>query len=196
MFIVDNYGSLSILAITFVSWFPSKKFSRFLGALVFFNNLMKSFVSFQKEKKWFVLLYLQFNSQNSSVSSQAGLGIGVQAPGVNPVAVTSGSLQQQPNSFQQSNQQALMTSGAKDSGTIQLLFFILQWAWLLHLYGLPFTFNFCMGEGGTIVIMKPLYLTWDRTSHISVCFIWLYDLASCLHISFTSFLVGAFHIQW
>lgn len=72
------------------------------------------------------LLYLQFNSQNSSVSSQAGLGIGVQAPGVNPVAVTSGSLQQQPNSFQQSNQQALTTSGAKDSGMIQLLFFILQ----------------------------------------------------------------------
>uniref|UniRef100_A0A9I9E0S4 General negative regulator of transcription subunit 3 n=1 Tax=Cucumis melo TaxID=3656 RepID=A0A9I9E0S4_CUCME len=60
-------------------------------------------------------LLQQFNSQNSSVSSQAGLGIGVQAPGVNPVAVTSGSLQQQPNSFQQSNQQALMTSGAKDS---------------------------------------------------------------------------------
>ncbi|XP_022932789.1 CCR4-NOT transcription complex subunit 3-like isoform X1 [Cucurbita moschata] len=58
-------------------------------------------------------LLQQFNSQNSSVTSQAGLGIGVQAPGVN--AVTSGSLQQQPTSFQQSNQQALMTTGAKDS---------------------------------------------------------------------------------
>lgn len=70
------------------------------------------------------MLYLQFNSQNSSVSSQAGLGIGVQAPGVN--AVTTGSLQQQQNSFQQSNQQALMTSGAKDSGTIRQLVFIFQ----------------------------------------------------------------------
>ncbi|XP_022932656.1 CCR4-NOT transcription complex subunit 3-like isoform X2 [Cucurbita moschata] len=58
-------------------------------------------------------LLQQFNSQNSSVSSQAGLGIGVQAPGVN--VVTSGSLQQQPSSFQQSNQQALLTSGAKES---------------------------------------------------------------------------------
>nr|XP_023929209.1 general negative regulator of transcription subunit 3 isoform X3 [Quercus suber]POE89682.1 isoform 2 of ccr4-not transcription complex subunit 3 [Quercus suber] len=59
-------------------------------------------------------LLQQFNSQNSSVSSQAGLGLGVQAPGLNNV--TSATLQQQPNNIhQQSNQQALMSGGPKDA---------------------------------------------------------------------------------
>ncbi|KAI5330629.1 PREDICTED: general negative regulator [Prunus dulcis] len=59
-------------------------------------------------------LLQQFNSQNSSVSSQAGLGVGVQAPGLGTVAPTT--LQQQLNSIhQQSNQQALMSSGPKEA---------------------------------------------------------------------------------
>lgn len=58
-------------------------------------------------------LLQQFNSQSSPVS-QAGLGIGVQPPGLN--AVSSGSMQQQSNSIhQQSSPQALMSSGPKDA---------------------------------------------------------------------------------
>ncbi|XP_059647301.1 general negative regulator of transcription subunit 3 isoform X2 [Cornus florida] len=58
-------------------------------------------------------LLQQFNSQSSSVSPQVGLGLGVQAASLN---TTSASLQQQPNSVhQQSTQQALMSSGSKDS---------------------------------------------------------------------------------
>lgn len=59
-------------------------------------------------------LLQQFNSQSTSASSQAGLGLGVQAPGLNNV--TSGTLQQQNNPIhQQSNQQALMSGGPKDA---------------------------------------------------------------------------------
>ncbi|KAG2686303.1 hypothetical protein I3843_09G000800 [Carya illinoinensis] len=59
-------------------------------------------------------LLQQLNSQSTSVSSQAGLGLGVQAPGLNNV--TSAALQQQPNSIlQQSNQQPLMSGGPKDA---------------------------------------------------------------------------------
>ncbi|XP_059462361.1 uncharacterized protein LOC132191387 isoform X3 [Corylus avellana] len=59
-------------------------------------------------------LLQQFNSQSTSASSQAGLGLGVQAPGLNNV--TPATLQQQNNSIhQQSNQQALMSSGPKDA---------------------------------------------------------------------------------
>lgn len=59
----------------------------------------------------------QLNSQSTSVSSQAGLGLGVQAPGLNNV--TSAALQQQPNSIlQQSNQQPLMSGGPKDAGNL------------------------------------------------------------------------------
>lgn len=62
---------------------------------------------------------MQFNSPNSSVSSQAGLGLGVQAPGLGTVAPTT--LQQQLNSIhQQSNQQALMSSGPKEAGNLHL----------------------------------------------------------------------------
>lgn len=58
-------------------------------------------------------LLQQFNSQSSSVP-QVGLGLGVQAPGLNNV--TSATLQQQPNNIhQQSNQQALMSAGPKDA---------------------------------------------------------------------------------
>ncbi|KAJ4721227.1 CCR4-NOT transcription complex subunit 3 [Melia azedarach] len=58
-------------------------------------------------------LLQQFTSQSSSIS-QAGLGLGVQAPGLNNV--TSASLQQQPNSIhQQSSQQTLMSSVQKDA---------------------------------------------------------------------------------
>lgn len=59
-------------------------------------------------------LLQQFNSQSPSISAQAGLGLGVQAPGLN--AVTSASLQQQPISIhQQSSQQTLMSGGQKDA---------------------------------------------------------------------------------
>ncbi|XP_010653838.1 uncharacterized protein LOC100253711 isoform X2 [Vitis vinifera] len=59
-------------------------------------------------------LLQQFNSQSSSVSPQVGLGVGVQAPGLN--TVTSAAIQQQPGSIhQQSNQQALLSTGPKDA---------------------------------------------------------------------------------
>ncbi|KAL6336694.1 hypothetical protein AAG906_036008 [Vitis piasezkii] len=59
-------------------------------------------------------LLQQFNSQSSSVSAQVGLGLGVQAPGLN--TVTSAAIQQQPGSIhQQSNQQALLSTGPKDA---------------------------------------------------------------------------------
>ncbi|KAH9784437.1 transcription regulator NOT2/NOT3/NOT5 family protein [Citrus sinensis] len=64
-------------------------------------------------------LLQQFNSQGSSISAQAGLGLGVQAPGMN--SVTSASLQQQPNSIhQQSSQQTLMSGGQKDADVSHL----------------------------------------------------------------------------
>ncbi|KAF9670262.1 hypothetical protein SADUNF_Sadunf13G0050100 [Salix dunnii] len=56
-------------------------------------------------------LLQQFNSQSSSVS-QASLGLGVQASGFN--AVTSAALQQSNSIHQQSSQQVVMSSGAKD----------------------------------------------------------------------------------
>lgn len=59
-------------------------------------------------------LLQQFNSQSSSVSPQVGLGLGVQAPSLN--TVTSAAIQQQPGSIhQQSNQQALLSTGPKDA---------------------------------------------------------------------------------
>ena len=49
-----------------------------------------------------------------TVSPHVGLGLGVQAPSLN--TVTSATLQQQPGSvFQQSNQQALLSTGPKDA---------------------------------------------------------------------------------
>ncbi|XP_048443858.1 CCR4-NOT transcription complex subunit 3-like isoform X4 [Pyrus x bretschneideri] len=61
-------------------------------------------------------LLQQFNSQNSSVSSQAGPGLGVQPPVLGTVAPTT--LQQQLNSIhQQSNQQPLMSSGQKEDAS-------------------------------------------------------------------------------
>ncbi|KAH9728407.1 transcription regulator NOT2/NOT3/NOT5 family protein [Citrus sinensis] len=64
-------------------------------------------------------LLQQFNSQGSSISAQAGLGLGVQAPGMN--SVTSASLQQQPNPIhQQSSQQTLMSGGQKDADVSHL----------------------------------------------------------------------------
>lgn len=67
------------------------------------------------------IVFVQFNSQGSSISAQAGLGLGVQAPGMN--SVTSASLQQQPNSIhQQSSQQTLMSGGQKDAGIFFLAF--------------------------------------------------------------------------
>ena len=63
---------------------------------------------------------MQFNSQSSSVSPQVGLGLGVQAPGLS--TVTSAAIQQQPGSIhQQPNQQALLSTGPKDAGTLKLL---------------------------------------------------------------------------
>ncbi|KAJ9695678.1 hypothetical protein PVL29_010917 [Vitis rotundifolia] len=65
-------------------------------------------------------LLQQFNSQSSSVSPQVGLGLGVQAPGLN--TVTSAAIQQQPGSIhQQSNQQALLSTGPKDAGNLKLV---------------------------------------------------------------------------
>lgn len=86
-----------------------------------------------------IQLCVQFNSQNSSVSPQAGLGLGVQAPGLNNV--TSATLQQQPNNIhQQSNQQALMSGGPKDAGTFHFLvlllyFFSSFWFFVLYCCG-------------------------------------------------------------
>ncbi|KAF5941276.1 hypothetical protein HYC85_022443 [Camellia sinensis] len=58
-------------------------------------------------------LLQQFNSQGSPVLPQVGLGLGVQAPGLNTVASSS---QQQPNSIhQQSAQQALISTGPNDA---------------------------------------------------------------------------------
>ncbi|XP_061988018.1 general negative regulator of transcription subunit 3 isoform X1 [Rosa rugosa] len=62
-------------------------------------------------------LLQQFNSQSSSVPSQAGMGLGVQAPGLGTVSSTT--LQQQLNSIHQqspqANPQALMSSGPKEA---------------------------------------------------------------------------------
>ncbi|XAR68674.1 hypothetical protein NMG60_11003881 [Bertholletia excelsa] len=58
-------------------------------------------------------LLQQFNSQSSPVSPQVGLGLGVQAPGLN--AVASSSLQQPNSIHQQSAQQSLMSPGQKDA---------------------------------------------------------------------------------
>ncbi|KAL6181360.1 hypothetical protein ACLB2K_048015 [Fragaria x ananassa] len=62
-------------------------------------------------------LLQQFNSQSSSVPSQAGMGLGVQAPGLGTVSSTT--LQQQLNSMHQqspqANPQALMSSGPKEA---------------------------------------------------------------------------------
>lgn len=63
-------------------------------------------------------LYFQFNSQSSAALPQVGLGLGIQAPGLN--GVTSASLQQQSNSTlqQQSSQQGTMLTSHKDSGIV------------------------------------------------------------------------------
>ncbi|KAJ9131920.1 hypothetical protein P3X46_034821 [Hevea brasiliensis] len=58
-------------------------------------------------------LLQQFNSQSSSVSSQSSLGLGVQAPGHS--VVTSAALQQQNSIHQQSSQQVMISSSAKDA---------------------------------------------------------------------------------
>ncbi|KAM6546896.1 hypothetical protein CsatB_027632 [Cannabis sativa] len=60
-------------------------------------------------------LLQQFNSQNPSVPSQAGLGLGVQNSGIGPV--TSSTLQQQQTSsiHQPSNPSVLVSSGTKES---------------------------------------------------------------------------------
>lgn len=56
----------------------------------------------------FVGFTVQFNSQSSSVPSHAGIGLGVQATGLN--AMTSPSLQQQPNS--------ILSQSLKDAGLL------------------------------------------------------------------------------
>ncbi|XP_043691353.1 CCR4-NOT transcription complex subunit 3 isoform X2 [Telopea speciosissima] len=58
-------------------------------------------------------LLQQFNSQNSTLQSQVGMGLGVQAPGLN--VVTSNSLQQSNSIHQQSTQHALNSPAPKDS---------------------------------------------------------------------------------
>ncbi|KAI4348439.1 hypothetical protein L6164_009163 [Bauhinia variegata] len=58
-------------------------------------------------------LLQQFNSQGSTISSQSGLGLGVQATGLS--GISSPSLQQPPNSIHSaSSQQPLMSSVSKD----------------------------------------------------------------------------------
>lgn len=58
-------------------------------------------------------LLQQFNSQSSSVSPQANLGLGVQAPGLNTVTSTA---IQQPNSIHQpTSPQVVMSTAAKDA---------------------------------------------------------------------------------
>ncbi|KAL0334275.1 UNVERIFIED_CONTAM: CCR4-NOT transcription complex subunit [Sesamum angustifolium] len=61
------------------------------------------------------VLLQQFNAQSPSISPQLGLGIGVQASGLNSVT-TSASLQQQPSAIHQpSNQQTIISSTSKDA---------------------------------------------------------------------------------
>ncbi|GFP94732.1 ccr4-not transcription complex subunit 3 [Phtheirospermum japonicum] len=63
------------------------------------------------------LLLQQFNAQSSSHTPQLGLGIGLQASGLNSVT-TSASLQPQPNAIHQpSNQQTIISSTPKDAET-------------------------------------------------------------------------------
>ncbi|KAL0316930.1 UNVERIFIED_CONTAM: CCR4-NOT transcription complex subunit [Sesamum radiatum] len=63
------------------------------------------------------VLLQQFNAQSPSISPQLGLGIGVQASGLNSVT-TSASLQQQPSAIHQpSNQQTIISSTSKDAET-------------------------------------------------------------------------------
>ena len=58
---------------------------------------------------------MQFNSQGSSVSSQSGIGLGVQSPGLSGISSTS--LQQPSNSVHSpSGQQPLMSGVSKDAG--------------------------------------------------------------------------------
>ncbi|XP_043815806.1 CCR4-NOT transcription complex subunit 3 isoform X5 [Manihot esculenta] len=60
----------------------------------------------------------QFNSQSSSISSQASLGLGVQAPGLSTVtsaAIQQQSIQQQNSIHQPSSPQVVMSSGVKDA---------------------------------------------------------------------------------
>lgn len=62
-----------------------------------------------------ILLYVQFNSQGSSVASQSGVGLGVQSPGLSGIASTS--LPQPPNSVHSpSSQQSLLLVVSKDAG--------------------------------------------------------------------------------
>ncbi|OAY41951.1 CCR4-NOT transcription complex subunit 3 isoform X2 [Manihot esculenta] len=63
-------------------------------------------------------LLQQFNSQSSSISSQASLGLGVQAPGLSTVtsaAIQQQSIQQQNSIHQPSSPQVVMSSGVKDA---------------------------------------------------------------------------------
>ncbi|KAL8498331.1 hypothetical protein ACS0TY_021596 [Phlomoides rotata] len=63
------------------------------------------------------LLLQQFNAQSSTISPQLGLGIGVQASGLNSVT-TSASLQPQPSPIHQStNQQTIISTTPKDAET-------------------------------------------------------------------------------
>ncbi|XP_077245394.1 uncharacterized protein LOC143885213 isoform X2 [Tasmannia lanceolata] len=59
-------------------------------------------------------LLQQFNSQNSSLSPQVGLGLGVQSPS-GLTTVTSSSIQQHNALHQQSTQHALLSTGPKDA---------------------------------------------------------------------------------
>jgi len=63
---------------------------------------------------------MQFNSHGSSVSSQSGIGLGVQSTSLS--GISSASLQQPPNSVHSpSSQQSLMPGVSKDSGMFLLV---------------------------------------------------------------------------
>ena len=60
---------------------------------------------------------MQFNSQGSSVSSQSGMGLGVQSPSLS--GISHASIQQPPNSAHSpSSQQPLIPGVAKDAGAL------------------------------------------------------------------------------
>ncbi|KAL1532906.1 CCR4-NOT transcription complex subunit 3-like isoform X1 [Salvia divinorum] len=64
------------------------------------------------------LLLQQFNAQSSSITPQLGLGVGVQASGINSVT-TSASVQPQPSAIHQpTNQQTFISSTPKDAETV------------------------------------------------------------------------------
>lgn len=97
---------------------------KFIIALTELRTIAISFYIFNLLKLIFPCYNSQFNAQSSSISPQVGLGIGVQASGLNSVAA-SASLQPQPSPVHQStNQQTIISTTPKDAGSLQFVFIL------------------------------------------------------------------------